>query len=128
MSQQQSRFEIIFEAGKRRYEKKTGQRLDATLFASMSTVSDMRSYVEQENDKFATSRAQNVKIYDRLNTAFTPLERVSQIISAGTSAGFPPAGACLGAVALLIKSAQDVSSHYDRILDLFEMLAVSMVL
>jgi hypothetical protein len=128
MSQQQSRFEINFEAGKRRHEKKTGQRLDATLFASMSTVSDMRSYVEQENDKFATSRAQNVKIYDRLNTAFTPLERVSQIISAGTSAGFPPAGACLGAVSLLIKSAQDVSSHYDRILDVFEMLAVSMVL
>jgi hypothetical protein len=53
---------------------------------------------------------------------------VSQIISAGTSAGFPPAGACLGAVSLLIKSAQDVSSHYDRILDVFEMLAVSMVL
>jgi len=90
----------------------------------MATVADMRSFIEQENSKFEIYRAQNDKIYDRLNKAFAPLERVSHIIAGGASAGFPPAGACLGAVALLIKSAQDVSAHYDRILDFFEMLAV----
>jgi len=125
MSRQQSRFEIIFEEGRRRYEKKTGQQLDVTLFATLHTVADVHHYIDQENDKFATFRAQNNKIYERLNTAFTPVERVCNIVAAGSSAGFAPAGACLGAVALLIKSAQDVSTHYDRILDLFDMLAVS---
>ncbi|KAF2829113.1 hypothetical protein CC86DRAFT_403770 [Ophiobolus disseminans] len=88
MSQQRTKFESIFQEGRRRYEKKTGQQLDVTLLATMSTVAD--------------------------------------IVAAGSSAGFPPAGACLGAVALLVKSAQDVSAHYDRIVDLFDMLASTM--
>jgi len=114
MSQQQSGFQTIFEEGRKRYEKKTGQQLD-TLFATLHTVADVRHYIDQENDKFTTFRAQNNKIYERLNTAFTPVERVCNIVAGGSSAGFPPTGACLGAVALLIKSAQDVSTHYDRI-------------
>jgi hypothetical protein len=125
ISLQQSRFDVIYSEGRRRYETKTGQQLDVALFANWTTVADVRGYVDQEDDRFTTFREQNNKIYEQLTKAFTPVERLSSGVAAGTSVGFPPAGACLGAVALLIRSAQNVSSHYDRIVDLFNMLAVS---
>ena len=90
MSQQQSRFEIIFEEGRKRYEKKTGQQLDVTFFATLTTVADLRIYIEQENDKFAAFRDRNNKIYERLTTAFTPVERLGHVLTAGSSAGFLP--------------------------------------
>jgi hypothetical protein len=124
MSQRQSKFDIVFAEGLRRHERKTGQRLDSSNFAKLATVADVRSYVEQENSKFATFRDQNSKIYERLTTAFTPIEKLGSIVAAGSSAGFPPAGACFGAVALLIKAAQNVSAHYDHIVELFDILAV----
>jgi hypothetical protein len=125
ISLQQSRFDVIYSEGRRRYETKTGQQLDVALFANWTTVADVRGYVDQEDDRFTTFREQNNKIYEQLTKAFTPVEKLSSGVAAGTSVGFPPAGACLGAVALLIRSAQNVSSHYDRIVDLFNMLAVS---
>jgi hypothetical protein len=125
ISLQHSRFDVIYSEGRRRYETKTGQQLDVALFANWTTVADVRGYVDQEDDRFTTFREQNNKIYEQLTKAFTPVERLSSGVAAGTSVGFPPAGACLGAVALLIRSAQNVSSHYDRIVDLFNMLAVS---
>ncbi|KAF1919960.1 hypothetical protein BDU57DRAFT_442881 [Ampelomyces quisqualis] len=124
MTQQQSRFDAIFAEGRRRYERKTGQRCDAAIFIKMTTVSDVRTYIQQENDRFDSFRARHNTVYERLNAAFTPLERLGSLVATASSAGFPPAGVCLGAVALLIKSAQDVSSHYDSILDLFDILAV----
>jgi hypothetical protein len=125
MSTQKTRFEMIFEQGQRRYEKKTGQQLQVALIATFTTVADVRSYIEQENERFEAFRDRNGKIYRQLNTAFTPIERLSQVLGAASSAGFPPAGACLGAVAFMIKSAQGVSTHYDRILELFDILGVS---
>lgn len=104
---------------------KTGQQLDVALFANWTTVTDVRSYIDQENDRFATFRDRNSKIYERLTKAFTPVGKLSSVVAAGTSVGCPPAGACLGAVALLIRSGQNVSSHYDRIFDLFDPLPVS---
>jgi len=125
MAKNQSRFEIIFAEGQRRYEQKTGKRLHVTMFANWTKVTDLRAYIDQENNKFVSFREQDKKIYEQLTKTFTPVEKLSAIFAAGASAGCPPAGACLGAAALLIKSAQNVSSHYDRIVDLFETLAVS---
>jgi hypothetical protein len=127
-SRQRSRFEIICAEGRRWYELKTGQQLDAARFASWDTVEDVRNYIDQENNKFATYRKKNSKIYEQLKTTFTPVEKLGSLVTVGSSAGCPPAGACLGAAALLIRSAQNVSSHYDRVVDLFEMLAVSYIL
>jgi hypothetical protein len=119
------RFDVIFSKGRRRFETKIGQQLDVALFANWTTVADMRGYIDQENDRSATFRDQNNKIYERLTKVFTPVERLSSVVAAGTSVGSPPAGACLGAVALLIRSAQNVSSHYDRIIGLFHILTIS---
>jgi hypothetical protein len=124
MSLQQTKFYVIFEEGRKRYEKKSGHRLDITFSASLTTVADVRGYVERENDKFAAFRNKNRNVYERLTVAFTPIERISHVVAAASSTGFPPAGACLGAAALLIKSAQNVSAHYDRIIELFDVLAV----
>jgi hypothetical protein len=105
MSVQQTKFYTIFEEGRKRYEKKSGQRLDITLSASLTTFADVRGYVERENDKFAAFRDNNRNIYERLIVAFTPVERLGHVVAAASSTGFPPAGACLGAAALLINCA-----------------------
>jgi len=122
-----SKFEILFEIGRQRYEKKTGQRLDISLATSLTTVADLRTYVERHNGEFEAFRDKDKHIFDRLNSVFTPIERLGQCVGTGTSIGFPPAGACFGAAALMIKSAQDVSTHYDRILELFNILSVRVV-
>ncbi|KAH4600574.1 hypothetical protein HBI73_178420 [Parastagonospora nodorum] len=125
MSEQQSKFDVMFAEGRKRYEQKTGQQLDVALFAQWTKVTDLRAYIDQENKKFANFREQDKKIYEQLTKTFTPVEKLGTIFAAGTSAGCPPAGACLGAATLLIKSAQNVSSHYGRIFDLFETLSLS---
>jgi hypothetical protein len=84
----------------------------------------LRAYVERQNGEFDVFREKNKYIFDKLNSAFSPIERMGQCVALGTSAGFPPAGACFGAVALVVKSAQDVSTHYDRILELFAIMGV----
>lgn len=120
-----TKFDIIFDAAIGRYEEKTGIPLDTSLTGSLTTVADVQFYVQRENEKFSTFRQRHQKMYESLNKALTPIERLSHIAAASTSPGFPPAGACFGAVALLIKSAQDVADHYDRILELFEILYAS---
>jgi hypothetical protein len=125
---QQTKFYIIFEEGRKQYEKKSGQRLDITLSAKLTTMADVRGYVERENDKFAAFRDKNRNIYERLTIAFTPVKRLGHVVAAASSAGLPPAGACFGAAALLIKSAQNVSAHYDRIIELFDVLAVHILM
>jgi hypothetical protein len=89
MIQQKSKFESIFDQGRKQYEKQTKQRLDTTFCSTLNTVSDLRKRIERENDKFATFKDRNNNIYDRLNTAFAPVERFGHILGAGSSAGFP---------------------------------------
>jgi hypothetical protein len=120
-----SRFETIFEAGRQRYEKRAGRPLDPTLVVSLKTIADLRGYIESQNGSFETFRNKDKIIYAKLNMIFTPIERLGNCVAAPLSAGSPPVGACFGAVAVLIKSAQDVSTHYDRIMELFEIMGVS---
>ncbi|KAF2105684.1 hypothetical protein BDV96DRAFT_508985 [Lophiotrema nucula] len=127
MTTTRTRFEIIFDEAKIRYEKKTKKQLDANLVGTLTTVAEVKAYIEQENSKFVSFRAKNQRIYESLNAAFIPIERLSHVAGSGASVGFPPAGACFGAVAYLIKSAQDVAEHYDKIVQLFETVKVSCV-
>ncbi|KAF2791190.1 hypothetical protein K505DRAFT_249535 [Melanomma pulvis-pyrius CBS 109.77] len=124
MTATKTKFDIIFDAAIGRYEEKTGVPLDKSLTASLTTVADVQSYVQRENEKFSAFRQRHQKIYDSLNKVLTPIERLGHIAAASTSPGFPPAGACFGAVTLLVKSSRDVADHYDRILELFEKLYV----
>jgi hypothetical protein len=97
-----SKFEVIFETGRLRYEKKTGQQLDVTLVASLTTVADLRDYVERQNGQFDAFRNKNKSIFNGLNSAFAPTERFGHSVAVGTLVGFPPAGACFGASASMI--------------------------
>ncbi|KAF2709128.1 hypothetical protein K504DRAFT_408621, partial [Pleomassaria siparia CBS 279.74] len=124
MAVARSKFELIFDKANIKYEQKTGQRLDITLLSSLTTISDVQRYVCHENERFTAFRKTNQRVYDSLDKALAPLERLSNIAGAASSVGFPATGACFGAAALMIKSAQDVAAHYDRIFDLFETLAL----
>ncbi|KAF2451400.1 hypothetical protein P171DRAFT_478441 [Karstenula rhodostoma CBS 690.94] len=121
-----SRFETIFETGRQRYEKRTGKPLDSTLVANLKTTADLRKYIESQNGTFETFRNKDKIIYAKLNTIFTPIERLRNCVASPVSASSPPVGACFSAVAVLIKSAQDVSAHYDQIVELFEIIGAVM--
>ncbi|KAF2866424.1 hypothetical protein BDV95DRAFT_505080 [Massariosphaeria phaeospora] len=124
MAASKSKFEIIFAEGQKRYEKNTGTPLDTTLISNLSTVADVRNHIAGEIEKFVDFRDKNKKLYGALDSAFAPIERVGHFVAAGTSMSFPPAGACFGALALMIKSAQAVSAHYDKLLELFNIVSV----
>ncbi|KAL1597878.1 hypothetical protein SLS60_008365 [Paraconiothyrium brasiliense] len=117
-----SKFEIILETGRQRYEKRAGKPLDQSLAIRLKTVADLRKHIEDQNGMFEAFRNKDKIIYARLNTVFMPIERLGNCVVTPISASSPPVGACFGAVAVLIKSAQDVSTHYDRIVELFEIM------
>ncbi|KAF2108066.1 hypothetical protein BDV96DRAFT_653272 [Lophiotrema nucula] len=124
MSSHQTQIELIFTNAIARYEQKTKKQLPLSFASQLTTVQDLRRLVQKENADFKAFQAKDDKIYSALNKALTPIERLSHVAATGSSIGFPPAGVCFGAVALMIKSAQDVSGHYEKILELFDIIQV----
>ncbi|KAK6708496.1 hypothetical protein SNK04_009461 [Fusarium graminearum] len=101
------------------------KKLADFLNPPLHNVKDLVSQVEKQNGQFAQFREKRQSVFSALAACLDPVEQIGQIVSGAAQDTFAPAEGIFGAVAYLIGAARDVSSAYDTIVELFELLKVS---
>lgn len=87
-------------------------------FPHPSSIRDLETSLEAQNNKFADFRKKRGVVFDTLNGACKPIELLGNIAAGGAAMAFPPTTLCFGAITYLINAAKGVSASYDAIVDL----------
>ncbi|KJZ73399.1 hypothetical protein HIM_07193 [Hirsutella minnesotensis 3608] len=113
--------EIVAEAAKI-YRDKSTDALDKFMTPPMKTIDDLREQLSLQNDGFSAFRAKRQAVFDVVSAALRPVQLVGDIAAGAASSAFPPSQSIYAATLFLVKAAQNVSSTYDSIIDLFDQL------
>ena len=127
-SQAQIEFGEILQAAAKKYADGSGNSIMEYMNPPMKTVEELVGQIQRQNDRFSSFRARKNKIFGALHAALKPVELVGEVASGAAAEAFPATQGIFAAVMHLINAANDVSSTYDSILDLFEQMNVCMTL
>jgi hypothetical protein len=119
-----SQFSAIWQNAKANYKAVTGADLDDPSFPHPSSTDDLLGSLDKQNNDFKHFREKRSIIFGCLKEACQPIELVSNLAAGGASMAFPPSTLCFGAAMYLINAAQGVSSSYDAIAELLQVLKV----
>jgi phage shock protein A len=115
-------FASLWVSAVQNYELSTGRVLaNDDTFARIKTLEELQLTLQSQEDGFASFRAQNKGIADKLTTCFSPL--VPLLDLAGKAIGatpYAPVAVAFGAVAHLFKASTSVTKSYDSVEELFE--------
>ncbi|KAF4970989.1 hypothetical protein FSARC_2092 [Fusarium sarcochroum] len=118
----EAQFAQILDDASKRYSESSKSKLVDFLNPPINKVSDLVSQVDKQNDQFSKFREKRQSIFSAMAACLTPVEVIGEIVSGAAQDTFAPAEGIFGAVAYLIGAARDVSSAYDSIVELFELL------
>lgn len=121
----EKQFAVILADAAKLFADTTNESLDAFMKPPMRTVDDLTHQLDLQNERFSEFRAKRHAIFGAIATVFKPVEMVGDIISGAAAEVFAPSQNIYSAVMYLINAANDVSSVYDSIIELFEQLKVS---
>ncbi|KAF4446191.1 Vegetative incompatibility protein HET-E-1 [Fusarium austroafricanum] len=114
--------QILEDASKVHSDSKEKYKLGDFLNPPINNVQDLIALVGKQNDQFTKFREKRQNIFSAMSACLTPVEVIGEVVSGAAKESFAPAEGIFGAVALLINAARDVSSAYDTIVELFEVL------
>ena len=121
----EAQFAQILDDASKLYSDSSKRTLKDFLNPPISNVKDLISQVDKQNEQFSKFREKRQSIFSALAACLDPVETIGQIVSGAAAETFAPAEGIFGAVTYLISAARDVSSAYDTIVELFELLKVS---
>jgi hypothetical protein len=121
----EAQFAHILDDASKLYSDSSKSKLTDFLNPPISKVKDLISQIDKQNEQFSKFREKRQSIFSALAACLDPVETIGQIVSGAAAETFAPAEGIFGAVAYLIGAARDVSSAYDTIVELFELLKVS---
>lgn len=124
-TQVESQFQAVLSEAAKIYKKSSGKNINDFMTPPMTSVNDLMQQVDGHNDSFSTFRSKRAGLFNVLSAMLEPLEIIGGIVSGAASQAFPASQNIYSAVLYLINGANDVSSTYDTILELFEELKVS---
>ncbi|PYH86184.1 hypothetical protein BO82DRAFT_388862, partial [Aspergillus uvarum CBS 121591] len=119
---QPEHFNYLWDQAKARYKSVTDHDLDNPAFPSPASADDLLALLDARNADFLSFREKRSVLFHSLSTLCQPIELLTNVVSTGTSVVFPPSAACFAALTLLIDAARGVSSLYDSIIGLIEIL------
>lgn len=108
----------------KRYGEITQKKLNDPPMLKIKKVDDLLNAINQRNSEFSAFRNTRHNLFKVLNGALKPIELISNLAAGASSMPFPPATLVFAAANYLIGAAKGVSSSYDAIKDLMEMLQV----
>ncbi|CAG8016084.1 unnamed protein product [Penicillium nalgiovense] len=121
MVAQKDQSSAICEKAIRKYHEITGETLGVD-FLKVQNVNDLTKEIEQRNNTFREFREKRGAIFDVLESALVPVQLFSNLAAGGASMAFPPSSLVFGAVMHLVDAAKGVSTSYNAIQDLMQML------
>lgn len=114
---------VLADAGKL-YKETSGQSVEDYMTPPMKSLDDLKHQLDLQNERFSAFRAKRESLFGTLSAMLKPVEIVGDIVSNSSSDLFPPSQGIYSAVMYLVNAANDVSSTYDSISELFEQLKV----
>jgi hypothetical protein len=121
----EAQFAQILDDASKLYSDSSKNKLVDFLNPPISSVKGLLGQIDKQNEQFTKFREKRQSIFSALAACLTPVEVIGEIVSGAAADSFAPAEGIFGAVAYLINAARDVSSAYDTIVELFELLKVS---
>lgn len=121
----EAQFAQILDDASKLYSDSSKNKLVDFLDPPISSVKGLLGQIDKQNEQFSKFREKRQSIFSALAACLTPVEVIGEIVSGAAADSFAPAEGIFGAVAYLINAARDVSSAYDTIIELFELLKVS---
>ncbi|KAJ5598042.1 NACHT and TPR domain protein [Penicillium hordei] len=107
----------------RKYYEITGETLAVDFLTNIRSVSDLTKEIDEKNIAFREFREKREAIFDVLEAALIPVQLFSNLaVGEAASMVFPPSSLIFGAVMHLVGAAKGVSTSYDAIEDLMQML------
>ncbi|KAM0288554.1 hypothetical protein ACHAO9_006918 [Fusarium lateritium] len=118
----EAQFAQILDDASKLYSDSSKNKLVDFLNPPISSVKGLLGQIDKQNEQFGKFREKRQSIFSALAACLTPVEVIGEIVSGAAADSFAPAEGIFGAVAYLINAARDVSSAYDTIVELFELL------
>lgn len=123
-SRAQMELGAILQAAAKKYSDNSGDSLTEYMVPPMRSVEELVNQIERQNDRFSSFRARKAKLFGALQATLRPVQLVGDVASGTAGEAFPATQGIFAAVMHLVNAANDVSSTYDSIVDLFEQLTV----
>ena len=117
-------FQAVLSDAAKLYRETSGQKIDDFMDPPMRGIDDLKHQLDTQNDRFSAFRAKRESLFGALSAMLKPVEIVGEVVSGAAGEVFPPTQTIFTAVMFLVNAANDVSSTYDSILELFEQLKV----
>ncbi|CAI6092539.1 unnamed protein product [Clonostachys chloroleuca] len=112
---------VLVDAAKQ-YQESSGQSLEDFLKPPMKSIDELKAQLVTQNDKFSSFREKRHHIFGALSAMLEPVQVIGEVVGGALSETYPPVQTVFSAVAYLINAANNVSSMYDKIVELFENL------
>jgi tetratricopeptide (TPR) repeat protein len=113
-----AQFLAIWSRAKKQYAEVTGDDMDDPAFPHPSSIRELETILDTQNNNFADFRKKRGMVFDCLNGMCKPIQLLGGIAAGGATMAFPPSTLCFGAITYLINAARGVSASYDAIVDL----------
>ncbi|KAI6781658.1 uncharacterized protein J7T54_003923 [Emericellopsis cladophorae] len=117
-----SEFQAVLTDARALYRETSGDNLDDFMSPPMRTLSDLKTQLDISNEHFSSFRAKRASLFGVLTTMLKPVEIVGEVVSGAAGEIFPPTQSIFSAVMFLVNAANNVSSTYDSIVQLFGQL------
>ncbi|CAM1503610.1 Fc.00g012010.m01.CDS01 [Cosmosporella sp. VM-42] len=118
----EAQFAAILAAAAKKYSDSSTESLDDFTKPPIKSLNELKSRLDLQNDRFSTFRAKRQKLWSALTATFVPVEVIGGMVAGGAAEVFAPAEGIYAAISYLINAAHDVSTIYDSILELFDLL------
>ena len=121
----QAEFQAVLRDAAKLYKESAGQSINEYMSPRMNSVEDLKMQLNVNNDRFSSFRSKRASLFSALSAMLKPVEIVGEVVSGAAGEVFPATQSIFSAVMFLINAANNVSTTYDSILDLFNQLKVS---
>ena len=123
-AQANAQFAAVLADAAKQYSDSSQKNLAEYMTPAMKSVDDLIQQLELQNQHFSEFRAKRRSICDLVAAVVKPVEVVGELVSGAASYVFAPSQNIYCAILFLIKAADDITSMYDSIVELFEQLQV----
>lgn len=122
----EAEFQAVLSDASKLYKETSGPKIHDFMNPPMRTVDDLKHQLDVHNQRFTTFRSKRESLFGALSAMLKPVEIVGEVVSGVAGEVFPPTQTIFSAVMFLVNAANDVSSTYDSIVELFSQLRASL--
>ncbi|KAF4120891.1 TPR protein [Geosmithia morbida] len=115
-------FQAVIADAAELHKESSGHSINDFMNPPMRSIDDLNSQLDNYNKSFGAFRSKRDSIFGTLKAMLQPIQAVGDIVAGAAGEAFPATQTIYTAILFLVNAAKDVSSNYDAIFELFELL------